>query len=1592
MSASYGALLEFPAVNCGLAELLKHPLYNPYENYIHPCFLSAILLLLHVVMGLLAAYQTFDLLFRNHFGTFPIKYSFGSPWRVRSVGALHFIRLNSVLVQSLLYIILMVLNMLSSNHALLVCLFTLFLMCCMFMFPLHFIETTRSIVGHSSLIAYWFFSAIIWLVIVALDHFSPHKVFSGFRDKSTFSLAYTVEVLLFLNSVGLHILETYLYSPSVELKEYFDLNDWDASSIYNLPAAISFQWVEPILHHVYKNGTIEVPQLPNTSIELQSEYTIAQFRDSWQYELKRAVWWGDRRIRKKAAVTEEDRKINPSLFLALLRVHKVIFFKAFCAEVADITFTTLSPFLLQRFIIFIDESTAASGHIEKRPPVISGIFIAVSLYLCSVARYICFNQAAQVFFKCSFSIKSALTCLIYEKALKLSAEGKKEKSTGDIVNHVSVDVGDISLSIENCSDVLTVILRLAITLAALYKLLGNAMWAGLATALILVPLSTLISTALYSLYNKQMELKDERTRFTSEILNAIKSIKLYSWETPMLNRLDEVRNKKELVMAQRMGIYNAGSSFLWESIPFVISCAVYSFYAMISKKTLVPSVIFPALSLFDLLAAPIAMLPAIFSSLVEAKVALERMSKFFVLEDIDEDMVQRTNKALRLNDTSVSISNATMVWSSKNPGSNDNGLEELNVALKDINFAAKKGQLTCIVGRVGAGKSTLLKSLIGEVPLKDKAKSSIKVNGKIAYCSQSPCVLNCSIRENILFGKKYDKTFYEKTVDACQLTSDFEVLPHGDATLVGEKGISLSGGQKARVSLARALYSKSDIYLLDDILSAVDAHVGKKITKHVLSPSGLLSSKTLILATNSMKVLPLAHEIVGLEGKTIVERGNYSELIDHKGRIFDLMKEFTKDKDSESLQSEDDLEEKSSIESFDENKVHVFEPHSHITMGDVEDLGELNLARTATHNTIGAQSVTSFGHDYVFEDEYHELQKVNENKEKQEQGHVKLSVYIEFIKACNWICMAIWLLFFLAVVAMNIFGSWVLKSWSEKNLQVGYNLHPAVYLLFYAFTGIAGGFLTFASAYIIWTFSAVRSSTYFHDKMAMSVLRSPMSFFDTTPIGRILNRFSDDISVLDQQVLWHLTQFASLVIECAMRLFIVIYNLPFMFIVIACLVVLYNHFRNRFVPASRELKRLKSALRSPVFSHLQESINGTETIRAFGEQERFLYSNRAKVDAVTKIDWIIQGANRWLSMRLQSIAAIIVLSATLLILFSIHLDRCPSPAMVGFLMSYVFSSTSTLNAIIRYWAEVEAKAVSLERLIEYGNLPSEAPLIIQDNSPNEAWPSTGAIQFSDYSTRYRENLEPVLKHINLNIKPAEKVGIVGRTGAGKSSLTLALFRLIEPTSGHIDIDQVNTSTLGLFDLRSQLNIIPQDAHVFEGTIRQNLDPFDQYTDDRLWEVLDMAHLKTHVEGMKTEAGANSKNGSFEESVKPQVGLRAKVHEGGSNLSSGQKQLMCLARALLKESKVLVLDEATAAVDVQTDRVIQETIRTQFKDRTILTIAHRLDTIMDSDRVLVLARGEVKEFDTPEALLRNPQSEFYSLCKEGGYLDNKSGDK
>lgn len=1455
--------ITHPTMSCRFS--IRDPLIDELSsNSLNPCFVATVSISATIALAIFSLSQLYLLLFRNYYGPFKIKYSFGHPFKSESVGIFQLLKLNLVVTQLALYAVLvlsfsglgLLLNSLLANVLLLGGM----------ILPLQVIEPTRSVVPLSAPSLYWFVQVIFMVMVSLQDNFSSVKIFNHNLPLQT------AEVGLALNAMLVLVFEVGLFSPSLELKQYYELNDWRIETVHNFWSEITFRWLDPTIKSIYENQTIDSEGTPPLHYDQNCQYTYGKTLDKWN----------------------KERRGKKSLFRVYLALHSSSFLLMLFMEWIAIASNLGQAFLLQQFIVYF-------GNEDRKSPVV-GFAIATAIFLCSVGKYTSMNRFASIHFRIRSQVYSSLGTFVYQKAINLSAEARKNKNSGEIINNLAVDVTKIS-QLAMYAFVVNLPFRIIVGIWALYRLLGVSALFGFATAVVLIPLSSKISTSISGLVKKNMKIRDERLKLTSEILQSIKSIKLYAWEQPMLKRLFGIRNDKELVMAKRIGHFNAFSMFLWNTIPFAITIACLISFVKLTNISLIPSIIFPALSLFDFLTEPIMQLPDAIVAIVEASNCFKRLDKFFSMKENESKVIRLDNPVLP-NDVTVSIKDATFSWDSE------------NIALSNIDFNAKSGQLTCIVGKVGTGKTALIKAILGEVPI---SKGSVSVNGSIAYCAQQPWIQNATVRENILFGKQFDDRFYNKVVAACQLAIDLEILPEGDATMVGEKGIALSGGQKARISLARAVYSRADIYLLDDVLSAVDAHVGKSIIRDVIR--GLLSDKTVILATNAINVLRYSQGMVLLQDGVVAEGGSYKKVMAQGLELARLINEHSGD-----VEHEEDTRRRSSV--------------------------------------VSTKSV----------EEGKSADKLGPSRETRAKGHVKLSVYLEYFKACNFPMIILYVLIYAVNVTCNIGANYILKYWSEINLNKGSNTRVLFYLAVYAATGITGAACMLAAALIMWSYCVIRGSRYFHDKMAKSVLRSPMQFFETTPIGRILNRFADDMNVVDQQLIWSILAVIDYGLLAIGVLSVVVFNLPIMIVVILILLAIFNRIRVYYIPSTRELKRLVSTCRSPLFSHLLESVNGVETIRAFGQDRKFSRLNDKITNKFIRVQYTMLSCNRWLSMRLQTISAVILYSSSLLILATLGTSHKLSSGLVGFVLVNALSISNALSMIIRGWADIETRSVSLERVIEYCGLTPEAADIVKYRPPSK-WPSKGEIQFKHYYTKYRQDLEPVLKDINLSIKLREKIGVVGRTGAGKSTLTMALFRIVEATSGHIELDSEATDKLGLYDLRSLLNIIPQDSNVVEGTVRDNLDPLNKHTDEELWDVLRLAHLKDHVEQLVSKHGDEDR-----------VGLASMIFEGGSNLSAGQRQLLSLARALLNKSNVLVLDEATASIDVETDRIVQNTIRTEFKDKTILTIAHRLETISDSDKVLVLDKGEVKEFDSPVNLLKDGTSMYRALCVEAGLIN------
>ncbi|XP_052283971.1 ATP-binding cassette sub-family C member 3-like isoform X3 [Dreissena polymorpha] len=879
-------------------------------------------------------------------------------------------------------------------------------------------------------------------------------------------------------------------------------------------------------------------------------------------------------------------------------------------------------------------------------------------------------------------------------------------------------------------------------------------------------------------------------------------------------------------------------------------------------------------------------------------VSVARIQAYLNKADID------TSNVTHLSDSknAVSIMDGTFLWD-----------KEIGPALKRINLQIPKGSLVAIVGSVGSGKSSLVSAMLGEME---------KVGGTV-------------------------------NVD----------------------GINLSGGQKQRVSLARAVYFDSDIYILDDPLSAVDANVGKHIFEHVIGKNGVLKDKTRVLVTHGIHWLPHVDTIVVVTNGEISETGSYEALLGHDGAFSKFLKTYL-------------IEHQEELEAAEEEDAVLKQDIFHRLVSIQPDVDHSDLTDKLIHwrksqresdkSTTDVRRLTSQG-DKMIQYSAQTSPVSTENidparlieEEEVEIGRVQWKVYMQYARALGLKYAVCLVVLYAIYQSLYIWSAIWLANWTADPQLQNLTLYPAnstarrelnnYYLTIYGEFGIAQAIAVLIYS-LVQAFCVIEAAKVLHQKLLVNVLRGPMSFFDTTPVGRIVNRFSQDIEAVDStlpekivEVLWSFYAVISVFV-------VVAYSTPIFLTVILPLGFLYFIMQRFYIPTSRQLKRLETKTRSPIYNNFGESLAGVSTIRAFRVQERFMDISDSRVDLNQEYTFASNTVERWLGIRLDIMGGVVVLAASL---FSVLERGKISSAIVGLSVSYALQITEILAWFVRMVSEFETNIVSVERIGQYTANKTEAPLHSDVQLPVD-WPSEGLIELRSYCTRYRDGLPLVLQNLHVKFKPGEKVGIVGRTGAGKSSLTLALFRLIEAAEGSIVIDGEDISRLGLHDLRSRLTILPQEPILFSGSLRMNLDPLGAHNDDELWASLDHAHLKTFIEGLPGQ-------------------LEYEVGEGGQNLSVGQRQLICLARSLLRKMKILVLDEATAAVDLETDSLIQDTISSEFGDCTVLTIAHRLNTVMEYDKILVLSDGRILEYDRPQTLLADSNSAFYAMAKDAGLV-------
>ncbi|EHA97372.1 Multidrug resistance-associated protein 1 [Heterocephalus glaber] len=1097
-----------------------------------------------------------------------------------------------------------------------------------------------------------------------------------------------------------------------------------------------------------------------------------------------------------------------------------------------------------------------------------------------------------------------------------------------------------------------------------------------------------------------MKSKDNRIRLMNEILNGIKVLKLYAWELAFKDKVMAIR-QEELKVLKKSAYLAAVGTFTWVCTPFLVALSTFAVYVTIDKNNVLDAQrAFVSLALFNILRFPLNILPMVISSIVQASVSLKRLRTFLSHEELEPGSIERQPVKDAGGTNSVTVKNATFTWARGEAPT-----------LNGITFSVPEGALVAVVGQVGCGKSSLLSAFLGEM---DKLEGHVTLKGSVAYVPQQAWIQNDSLRENILFGHQLQEQHYKSVVEACALLPDLEILPSGDRTEIGEKGrgtalqsgwvlcipgsssgVNLSGGQKQRVSLARAVYCDSDIYLFDDPLSAVDAHVGKHIFENVIGPKGMLKNKlcayppvqgrprhtdsgsslllsqTRILVTHGISYLPQVDVIVVMTGGKISEMGSYQELLARDGAFAEFLRTYASMEQEQA--SEDDGSEV--VDKEEEGVTGISGPGK-----EPKQMENGMLVTDTTGRQLQRQlsSSSSYSGDAS---KHHtsatELQKPGAQEEswklmeadKAQTGQVQLSVYWDYMKAIGLFLSFLSIFLFLCNHVSSLASNYWLSLWTDDRVVNGTQEHTNVRLGVYGALGISqephtqvfAGVAVFGYSMTV-SIGGIFASRRLHLDLLHNVLRSPMSFFERTPSGNLVNRFSKELDTVDSMIPQVIKMFMGSLFTVLGSCILILLATPIAAVVIPPLGLIYFFVQRFYVASSRQLKRLESVSRSPVYSHFNETLLGVSVIRAFEEQERFIHQSDLKVDENQKAYYPSIVANRWLAVRLECVGNCIVLFAAL---FAVISRNSLSAGLVGLSVSYSLQITSYLNWLVRMSSEMETNIVAVERLKEYSETEKEAPWQIQETAPPSTWPQVGQVEFRDYSLRYREDLDLVLKHINFTIEGGEKVGIVGRTGAGKSSLTLGLFRMNESSGGEIVVDGINIAKIGLHNLRFKITIIPQDPVLFSGSLRMNLDPFAQYSDDEVWTALELAHLKGFVSGLPDK-------------------LNHECAEGGENLSIGQRQLVCLARALLRKTKILVLDEATAAVDLETDDLIQSTIRTQFEDCTVLTIAHRLNTIMDYTRVIVLDKGEIRECGTPSDLLQQ-RGLFYSMARDAGLV-------
>ncbi|KAI4294946.1 hypothetical protein MLD38_040781 [Melastoma candidum] len=1251
----------------------------------------------------------------------------------------------------------------------------------------------------------------------------------------------------------------------------------------NIFSILTFSWMSPLIAAGNKK-TLDVEDVP------QLDHRDSVFGASEHFK-SHLLWAGSE---ANSGVT--TFRLVKALLLSEWR-------EILCTAIFVLIYTLanyVGPYLIDTFVQYLN----GEHTFDNEGYVLVAAFLIAKLVECLAQRH-WFFRAQMV----GMRSRAVLVAMIYEKGLTLSCQSKQGHTSGEIINFISVDAERVGNFSWYMHDPWMVLLQVVLALFILYKNLGLAAIAAFVATVVVMLANVPLGSLQEKYQDELMKSKDERMKATSEILRNMRILKLQGWEMKFLSKINGLR-EIETGWLKKFVYTQALVSFVFWGAPTFVSAVTFG-SCMLLGIPLSAGKILSALATFRILQEPIYNLPDVISMIAQTKVSLDRISSFLRLDNLQNDAVERL--PWNAIDSAVEITDGNFSWDLSLPVP----------TLKCINLKVRNGMKVAVCGTVGSGKSSLLSCILGEMP---RISGTLRLCGSKAYVAQSPWIQGGKIEANILFGKDMDRERYETVLQACSLEKDLEILPFGDQTVIGERGINLSGGQKQRIQIARAIYQDADVYLFDDPFSAVDAHTGSHLFKECLL--GVLSTKTVIYVTHQVEFLPAADLILVMKDGEIVEAGKYEEILHGGTNFLELVGAHKKAlSELSSIQASGGNAEKGTMES--NGKV--------MENGDEKDGHDGNADDTAD----GAKG-----------------QLVQE--EEREKGSVGFSVYWKYITTAYGgalvpLILLAHILFQLLQIGSNYWMAWATPVSEDAEPPVS----GLTLILVYVALSVGSSLCVLIRSTGVAT-ASYKTATILFNKMHFCIFRAPMSFFDATPSGRILNRASTDQSTVDTDIQYQVAAFAFAMIQLLGIIAVMSQVAWQVFIIFIPVITACVWYQQYYISTARELSRLVGVCKAPVIQNFAETISGSTTIRSFDQESRFRKINMELNDAYSRPKFHISGAMEWLCFRLDMLSAI-TFGFSLIFLVSLPAGFI-DPAIAGLAVTYGLNLNMLQAWVIWNLCNMENKIISVERILQYTNIPSEPPLVIEDTRPPSSWPSRGQIDIVNLQVRYAAHLPLVLRGLTCTFPGGMKTGIVGRTGSGKSTLIQTLFRIVEPASGQVVIDGIEISLIGLHDLRSRLSIIPQDPTMFEGTVRSNLDPLEEYSDDQIWEALDKCQLGDEV---------RRKEGK----------LDSKVTENGENWSMGQRQLVCLGRILLKKSKILVLDEATASVDTATDNLIQQTLRQHFSDCTVITIAHRITSVLDSDMVLLLHHGRIEEYDSPKKLLDNKSSSFAQLVAE-----------